>query len=294
MKTFNIKTIAIIIFIIISGQGKTQVLAPTDTSERYVKQIRGVINNNKELVKFIEHSLRQRNLPKHLRNLALNESWLDRKQVSSAGAAGIWQFMPDHAKGYGLTEANRSDNYKSTKVAAISLANLYKKYNNWITVIAAYSCGEGGVSKAMKKAGSSDYTQFYKYLPSETIHHVEKYLNACYATGELNEVLNDYYASFPKSKAKKASKNIAKATQTTFEEDKPINSSMLGTQINVGYNLEVISSVLKVSEDEILAWNPKLIKNLDEKGESVFYLPKEMMGEFLGNKNKILQLSISK
>lgn len=102
--------------------------------------------------------------------------------------------MTPHGNKYGLSERDRSDIYRSTKAAVNSLTNLYNKYGNWVTVIAAYNCGEGNIQKAINKAGSNKYTDFYMYLPAETINHVQKYLNASYASGELVEVLNDYYA----------------------------------------------------------------------------------------------------
>ena len=74
-----------------------------------------------------------------MRNLAIIESGLDHQIVSHAGAKGMWQFMVDHANEYGLSDEDRSDMYKSTKTAAVSLINLYNKYGNWITVVAAYN-----------------------------------------------------------------------------------------------------------------------------------------------------------
>ena len=82
------------------------------------------------------------------------ESGFDRTRVSSTGAVGIWQIMPAHANYYGLRESDRSDIYKSTQVALNSLSTLHRKYKDWISVLAAYSCGEANVAKAMEKAGS--------------------------------------------------------------------------------------------------------------------------------------------
>jgi membrane-bound lytic murein transglycosylase D len=33
--------------------------------------------------------------------------------------------------------------------------------------VAAYNCGEGNIAKAMQAAGSSQYHEFYKYLPEK-------------------------------------------------------------------------------------------------------------------------------
>lgn len=257
-----------------------QFLSASDTSENSVKRYKNIINANKEIVDFIENSLAQKGLPKHLRNLALIESHFNRNITSGAGAVGVWQFMTAHANQYGLSEQNRNDIYKSTKTAVVSLSNLYKKYNNWVTVVAAYNCGEGNIAKAMSAAGSTQYHVFYKFLPNETINHVKKYLNACYATDELQSVLTDY--------------NNARLNTVFFanEGSGRNNSSLSETEINAGFNLKIIADELKVDMGKILAWNPGIEEELQSKGESTLYLPMDLMPDFLLRKNKILSRSI--
>ncbi|WP_213278286.1 lytic transglycosylase domain-containing protein [Chryseobacterium indologenes] len=280
MKTIvrNIFTGLLLLGTVISVNG--QFLAASDTSESSVRRYKGIINANKDLVEFIEQLLLQKGLPKHLRNLALIESHFDRNITSGAGAVGIWQLMTAHANQYGLTEQNRTDVYKSTKTAVISLANLYKKYNNWVTVVAAYNCGEGNIAKAMEAAGSSQYHEFSKYLPGETINHVKKYLNACYATGELQSVLSNY--------------NSSRINKVFFEDGnrRVMAAALSETEINAGFNLKVVADELKVDMDKILTWNPGIVEELQKKGESPFYLPVDLMPDFLLRKNKILVRSI--
>ncbi|SMO89092.1 membrane-bound lytic murein transglycosylase D [Chryseobacterium rhizoplanae] len=280
MKTIvrNIFTGLLLLGTVISVNG--QFLAASDTSESSVRKYKGIINANKDLVEFIEQLLLQKGLPKHLRNLALIESHFDRNITSGAGAVGIWQLMTAHANQYGLTEQNRTDVYKSTKTAVISLANLYKKYNNWVTVVAAYNCGEGNIAKAMEAAGSSQYHEFSKYLPGETINHVKKYLNACYATGELQSVLSNY--------------NSSRINKVFFEDGnrRVMAAALSETEINAGFNLKVVADELKVDMDKILTWNPGIVEELQKKGESPFYLPVDLMPDFLLRKNKILVRSI--
>jgi membrane-bound lytic murein transglycosylase D len=257
-----------------------QFLSASDTSENSVKRYKNIINANKDIVDFIENSLAQKGLPKHLRNLALIESHFNRNITSGAGAVGVWQFMTAHANQYGLSEQNRTDIYKSTKTAVISLSNLYKKYNNWVTVVAAYNCGEGNIAKAMSAAGSTQYHVFYKFLPDETINHVKKYLNACYATDELQSVLMDY--------------NNARLNKVFFADggSGKNNASLSETEINAGFNLNIIADELKIEVDKILAWNPGIEEELQSKGESTLYLPIDLMPDFLLRKNKILSRSI--
>lgn len=257
-----------------------QFLTASDTSESSVRRYKSIINANKDIVDFIEYSLVEKGLPRHLRNLALIESHFDRKITSGAGAVGVWQFMTAHANQYGLTQQNRTDIYKSTKTAAISLTNLYKKYNNWVTVVAAYNCGEGNIAKAMAAANSSQYHVFYKYLPTETINHVQKYLNACFATGELQSVLSNYNSS---------RMNTVFFVNGGSGKD---HSQLAETEINAGFNLNIIADELDVDVDRLLSWNPRITEELKQTGESTLYLPTDLMPDFLLRKTKILSRSI--
>ncbi|MFC3161058.1 membrane-bound lytic murein transglycosylase D [Chryseobacterium arachidis] len=277
----NFKNILLTTVLLLCSHGMSaQFLTASDTSESSVKRYKSIINANKEIVNFIEYSLVERGLPRHLRNLALIESHFDRKITSGAGAVGVWQFMTAHANQYGLTDQNRTDIYKSTKTATISLTNLYKKYNNWVTVVAAYNCGEGNIAKAMTAAGSSQYHIFSKYLPAETINHVKKYLNACYATGELQSVLSNYNSS---------RMNTVFFVNGGSGKD---NSQLAETDINAGFNLNIIAEELKVDINKLLSWNPGIDEELQQKGESTLYLPTDLMPDFLLRKNKILSRSI--
>lgn len=276
------KTLVLIFCFISCSAFYAQGLTASDTSEQSVRRYQNIIKSNKQLVDFIEYTFVKKGIPRHLKNLAVIESGLDHTQISHAGAKGLWQFMSGHANDYGLTDENRSDMYKSTKTAAISLKNLYKKYGNWVTVVAAYNCGEGNIQKAMNKANSRAYTDFAGYLPSETQNHVKKYLNASFATGELEQVLNDYRTFAASKKAYIPFKSDFSASQENLAE----------TKLNGAFSIDAIAEWLEVTNEQILAWNPKLQEKLNEKGESDFYLPKDMMVNFLMNKNKILTNSL--
>lgn len=279
MKIHFNKIVLATVFFVSFEMASAQFLSATDTSESSVRKYKSIINSNKEIVQFIENSLASKGLPKHLRNLALIESHFDRNITSHAGAVGVWQFMSAHANQYGLTEDRRNDLYRSTKVAVVSLGNLYRKYGNWVTVVAAYNCGEGNVAKAMQSANSNQYHVFSKYLPTETINHVKKYLNACYATGEINSVLTNYNTS--------RMKKVFDARSGLKEE-----SSLSETEINAGFSLKIIAEELKIDLNDILIWNPEIEEELQSTGESILYLPTDFMPDFLLKKNKILSRSI--
>lgn len=134
-----------------------------------------------------ETSLAKYDLPFELKYLPVIESALNPNAVSRSGAAGLWQFMPTTATDEGL-EVNslvdeRRDPYRSSDAAARYLKKLYTTFGDWSLAIAAYNCGPGNVTKAIKRAGggTKDYWQIYPYLPSETRDYIPAYIAAVYA-----------------------------------------------------------------------------------------------------------------
>jgi membrane-bound lytic murein transglycosylase D len=133
----------------------------------------------------IEQALDENNLPDELKYLAVVESALNPVAVSRAGATGLWQFMLQTGKQYGL-EVNslvdeRRDPLKATYAACEYFKDMYRIYGDWTLVIAAYNCGPGNVNKAIRRAGgSTDYWKIYPFLPRETRSYVPLFVAATY------------------------------------------------------------------------------------------------------------------
>ncbi|MEL7121145.1 MAG: lytic transglycosylase domain-containing protein [Bacteroidota bacterium] len=127
-----------------------------------------------------EHYLDTYELPKELKFLAMVESGLFPKIESSAGAVGLWQFMPGTADFYKLTinewVDERKSPYRSSEAAAKMLSDLYNQFGDWKLVLAAYNCGPGRVSRAIRKSGSNDYEAIKRRLPKQTQEYVIKYI----------------------------------------------------------------------------------------------------------------------
>ena len=132
-----------------------------------------------------EETLMRYGLPLELKYLPIIESGLNVQARSHAGAAGLWQFMPQTAKNSGL-EVNslvdeRLDPYKSTDAACRFLKSLYAIYGDWNLAIAAYNCGPGNVNKAIHRAGGQrDFWQIYSFLPRETRSYLPIFVAANY------------------------------------------------------------------------------------------------------------------
>ena len=75
---------------------------------------------------------------------------------------------------------NVFDIHKASKAAARYLRDLYKRYDDWALVLAAYNCGPGRLNKAIEKGGSREFWKIRKHLPEETRNYVPKFIAACY------------------------------------------------------------------------------------------------------------------
>lgn len=125
------------------------------------------------------------NVPEELVYITIIESALNPTAVSPAGATGIWQFMYNTGKLYGL-QANtyvddRRDPYKATDAAARHFRDLYNIFNDWGLAISAYNCGAGNVRKAIQRSGGkTDFWGVSPYLPKETQNYFPAFIGAYY------------------------------------------------------------------------------------------------------------------
>ena len=132
-----------------------------------------------------EEALEAYQLPLELKYLPVIESALNPTAVSRVGATGLWQFMLATGKAYGL-EVNslvdeRRDPVKASYAAARYLRDLYRIFNDWSLVIAAYNCGPENINKAIRRSGGeTDYWKIYPYLPRETRGYVPAFIAANY------------------------------------------------------------------------------------------------------------------
>ena len=123
---------------------------------------------------FIEKELKKRGLPDDLKFLAVAESGLIETSTSSAGASGIWQFMPATARQYGLqvgTEVDERRNFEKATLAALDyLEFLHNKFDNWTLALAAYNTGENRIEQ---KTIEQDVGNYYDlYLNKETSRYL--------------------------------------------------------------------------------------------------------------------------
>jgi membrane-bound lytic murein transglycosylase D len=106
---------------------------------------------------------RSSGLPVELACLPMVESAFEPRAVSPAGAAGLWQLMPETARRYGLAVNAESDErfdvHKSTAAAAAYLAALHRIFNDWPLALAAYNCGEGTMLRALARTNTASLSE---------------------------------------------------------------------------------------------------------------------------------------
>ena len=128
----------------------------------------------------IVEELELRGMPTELALLPFVESAFNPQAVSSAKAAGMWQFMPATGRTFELKQNafrdDRRDVLASTRAALDYLQKLYGLFGDWQLALASYNWGEGSVGRAIAKnqrAGlGTGYTDLT--MPMETRFYVPK------------------------------------------------------------------------------------------------------------------------
>jgi len=216
-----------------------------------------------------EQALETYGLPLELKYLPVVESALNPNAVSRVGATGLWQFMLSTGKQYGL-EVNslvdeRRDPIKSSYAAAHYLSDLYKIFNDWNLVIAAYNCGPDAINKAIHRSkGETDYWQIYPYLPKETRGYVPAFIAANYVM--------TYYCDH----------NICPMVAELPEKTDTV---MLDRDVH----FEQIAGILNMDVAQIKNLNPQYRRNIinGHSKLSALRLPATQINSFIDNEEKI-------
>jgi membrane-bound lytic murein transglycosylase D len=128
----------------------------------------------------IVEEIERRNLPMELALLPFIESAFNPQAVSSARAAGMWQFMPATGESFDLRQNifrdDRRDVLASTRAALDYLQQLHARFGDWHLALAAYNWGQGNVNRAITRNQREGLPTGYTDLsmPMETRMYVPK------------------------------------------------------------------------------------------------------------------------
>jgi len=178
-------------------------ITPNARLEKYVRFFTESAAGRKMFVAWLKRSgkyrdiilstLRENNLPPDLIAVAFIESGFHPKAVSSAGATGLWQFMPKTARAYGLSVGARYDErrslWRSTDAAARHLTDLYSYFQSWELALAAYNYGYERLASLSERMGTKDFWALSAVegaLPRETVLYVPKVLAVAVVLNNLD------------------------------------------------------------------------------------------------------------
>jgi membrane-bound lytic murein transglycosylase D len=129
--------------------------------------------------------LRKAHLPEDLLYVAMIESGYDPNDSSSAGALGVWQFMPEGGRIYGLREDRwvdeRRDPLRSTIAQMDYFADLHQRFADWHIALAAFNMGYGAMLRSIARYNTNDFYRLCEYenaIPWETCLYTPKVLAA--------------------------------------------------------------------------------------------------------------------
>jgi hypothetical protein len=128
----------------------------------------------------VEPILKKNGIPDDFKYLMVIESNLNPNARSSAGAAGLWQFMKTTGREYGLeVNDNIDERYhveKATAAACQYLKDAYEKYQDWVAVAASYNAGQARISSQLEKQYVKDALDLH--LVEETARYVYRIIAA--------------------------------------------------------------------------------------------------------------------
>jgi membrane-bound lytic murein transglycosylase D len=189
----------------------------------------------------IATELAERGMPQDLLYLSMIESGFQPRAFSRAKASGLWQFISETGRRYGLAidgyvdERNHPE--RATAAALDYLEELHERFDSWYLAAAAYNTGENRVARIMREEfgtekafGEGAYYRIWDRLPRETRDYVPLMIAAAritkdperYGFGDVSpekpleyeEVVTDAAMTF---------QQIAKAANVDLEQVRLLN-----------------------------------------------------------------------
>jgi membrane-bound lytic murein transglycosylase D len=203
----------------------------------------------------VDSVLVARELPSSLRYLPIVESGYLPNAVSSASAAGMWQFMGSVARAYGMQVDplidERRDPVAATDAATRFLAELHDRFDSWFLALAAYNGGPSRVDRLLREhaplapGGDSLFVKIRPYLPRETQDFVPKFL-AVAAVARAADRLG------------LSPTEDATLPPLAFDE----------IEVPDATSLDIVAAAAGVEEDEVFELNPQVVRGVTPRGRA--------------------------
>ena len=187
----------------------------------------------------IEEIFDEYNIPVDLIYLSMIESGFQVDVRSSAGAVGLWQFMPSTGRIFGLRVDKwideRKDFEKSTYAAVKYLRSLKKKFGSWELAMAGYNSGDLTVRDAIVNHKSRDFWYLSQHtFPKQTKDYVPQILAVIHISKNLNKFGFSNKIVSPMDQIEKVElppqtslNYIAKISDISYSRLKKMNPSLL-------------------------------------------------------------------
>ncbi|MGE0401586.1 MAG: LysM peptidoglycan-binding domain-containing protein [Kofleriaceae bacterium] len=215
--------------------------------------------------------LRKNRLPEDLLYVAMIESSYDPNTLSRAGALGLWQFMPDAGRIYGLRHDRwvdeRKDPLRSTIAQMDYFRDLYQRFGDWDIALASFNVGYGAMLRSIARYNTNDFYRLCEYenaVPWETCLYPPKVL----ATAIVGH-----------NRALFGVDNIKVEPPEVYDE----------VSVPTSLPLSVIARAANASEADIKRLNPHLRKGRTPPGETG-YVVRVPMGTRAETARRIVEL----
>lgn len=234
--------------------------------------IQRMINKSYYYFPMFEETLDKHDIPLEMKYLSIIESALNPQAKSRVGATGLWQFMFQTGRMYGLDVNSyvdeRSDPIRSTEAATKYLSKLYEIFGDWDLALAAYNSGPGNVSKAIRRSGGyQNYWNLRAFLPRETAGYVPAFLAMMY--------IFEY------------------APEHGFRQGTDYKYGYIQTdtvQVKKMISFDQVSELLAMDVEEVRFFNPSYKLDIIpyiEKEKYTLRLPAKAIGKFVANEDAI-------
>ncbi|MCX7180849.1 MAG: transglycosylase SLT domain-containing protein [Proteobacteria bacterium] len=210
----------------------------------------------------IVEAVEKRGLPMELALLPIVESGFEPGALSTAQAAGLWQFIPGTAQRYHLKLTDqydaRRDIVASTGAALDYLEFLHGIFKDWQLALAAYNWGEEAVLRAVQRNQAKGLATDYESLtlPEETRYYLPKLM---------------------------AIRNIVMSPELHGVElaDIPNTPYFAGVDVRMPLDIRAVARMAGLSAAEVLALNPSHKSQfISGKGKPALLLPADRIDAF--------------